>query len=99
MKYRVERVFEKDLDQALDAINEAGSELLRIFDLPKGPLRADDCKDCKKGEKYTTLCADHAGERSRIDALNLHRTVDLTFTQMGNLTVYLNRYALVYKTR
>ncbi len=90
--FRVESVFECDLDDALNRIDKKRAELLRILDLPKADLSASDCAKCSK-----TLCNIHMFEVSRIQNMNPGRT-DLTFPRKS-LVVRLPRYALVYRMR
>ncbi len=89
-RHRVERVFEIELDSVLKKIDKKGAELLRVLDLPKGPLKSSDCKCCS--EKM--LCEVHMAEHRRIQSLNQH-DVKLDRRQ---LSVWLPRYALVYRS-
>ena len=89
-RHRVERVFEIELDSVLKKIDKEGAELLRILDLPRGPLESSDCKRCSE----QMLCAAHAEEHRRIQTLNKH-DVKLDRRQ---LSVWLPRYAVVYRS-
>mgnify|MGYP001575296674 CR=1 FL=1 len=91
MKHHITRLFERDLDSYLGELDALGAEVLRILDLPKGPLNGKDCSRCTDER----LCEDHSSEYSRIQFMN--PGVKLGYRR-GDLTVWLERYAVVYKT-
>jgi hypothetical protein len=103
MGFRVATIYEKEIDKALATIDREGSELLRILDLPPGPLAAADCADCRNvkpgqaGRHGWNLCMHHEGEAYRIQEMNRF-TPNFVIEHPETLTVCLKRYALVYRT-
>jgi hypothetical protein len=85
MKHRVKRVFEWDLDGALEEIDQKGGELIRILDLPKGPLSDGDCTRCKKAQDHCDAHETALPHRLKVAEEKWERVI------------FLPRYAVVYK--
>lgn len=83
MKFRVMRVFEHDIEAALDVISKHGHELLRILDMPSGQLSADNCTSCSKD-----LCHTHHIVYSEMSIVKI---------ESKNIIATVQRYALVYR--